>query len=1077
MKKSDNKLNIAGKLSKNFIESKITLLIIFIILAIGIIAVFMTPRMYDPEIEVPAANIIVQRPDTPTVEMEKEIIKPLSSLVGSVTGVDHTFSFASDDFGVVTVQFKVGEDQEKSMMKLYNQIERNMNRMPKGTLQPIVNSIGVDDIPIVTITLFSDKISYFQLRSIACRLLDSLRGIPNIGSNYVVGGAKKVFFVHINPEKLNYYRIGVDRIIHYLKASNIFVPAGNLIKNNKRTQIIASNMLKTKSDIGNIIIGVRNKKPIFLRNVADIEETNNENNIYSLFAYGRGSDKKNINNQINAVTITIAKKSGSNAVVVADSVIKRLNELKGNMLPEGIGIKIMRNYGAKANNAVNTLIDHLAISIVIVSFILIIFLGWRESLIVSSTVPLVLMVVLFADFIVGQSINRITLFALILSLGLLVDSGIVVIENIHRHSSLSKSAAFKDMIIEATNEIGNPTNVATVAVIVAFIPMAFVGGMMGPFMRPIPINVPVAMIVSVLISYTVIPYVSRRFLPMHKESRKKAKRNFLESAYKRTMIPILRSKTKRRILYTLSFILLMISLLMPAWQFIRPQGLNGPLSPFGVEFKLLPESNVNTFLVEVKMPFDTPAETTLAVAQKVAMVIGSNDYVKDYQIYSGISAPFDFGSLMRTYLMTNTPNIAQIRVNLIKNNRPEEIEIIKKLHKELVSLNKIYNNAEIKILKQPPGPPTRSQILAQLYGPDYSKLQASAEIIKNKFKKIYDVTNIDSSVYPTYYDYKVRIDYNKAMMSGITPSNVASFLYSYYRGIIVKWVYDKNYTEPVYIILRLKKKDRANLEELLNLRIMNSRGKLVPLKNIAHIEREVETQPIYNRDQHRVVYVSADMLDFTPIYGLLFLNKELNGKRLSNDITFKTSNLGFTHSIPKDVANYEIRWGGDMRLTLDVFRDLGIAFAFAVIFIYFILVGYYKSFIIPFIVMGAIPLTIIGIFPGHWILHQPFTATSMIGVIALAGIVVRNSLLLIDFILDYEKKGTALSISVLEAGAVRFRPILLTALAIIFGSAIMLQDPIFNGLAISLIFGTLLSTLLTLILIPSLYLSFKKIMK
>ncbi len=1076
--KRSRSYNLAGKLADAFIDSKITVLLILIILTVGTLAVLMTPRMYDPEIKVPAANIIIQRPDTPTWEMENQLIKPLDSIVGSITGVDHTFSFATDDFGVVTVQFKVGQDQEKSLIKLYNQIMRNMDRMPPGTLQPIVDSIGVDDIPIVTITLFSKDLTYFQLRNLACKVLDNLRGIPNIGTNYVVGGAKKVFYIHLIPQKLNHYSIAANQVINLLKASNTYVPAGYLTSNNRRIRVTVSDLIRTKKQLENVIVKVYGSKVVYLKDVADIEIANEDNNIYSLFAYGKGSGKnKLVNKQVKAVTICIAKKTGANAVVVADRVIKRLNELKKVMIPENVGIQIMRNYGEKANKAVNTLIEHLSISIAVVAVILFIFLGWRESFIVTLTVPLVLMSVLFADYLMGQSINRITLFALILSLGLLVDSGIVVIENIHRHMSLKGFHNFRDTIVLATDEIGNPTNVATIAVILAFIPMAFVTGMMGPFMRPIPINVPIAMIMSILVAYTLIPYVALRFLPKRKVHKRKRKRDLLQTLYKKTVIPLLRIRFMRGLIYVVSVVLLLASLLMPAWQFIRPSGLNGPLSPFGVEFKLLPESNVNTFMVEIKTPFDTPMETTLAIAQQAGEIIGNNPYVTNYQIYTGVSAPYDFGSLMRMYVITNTPNIAQIRINLKKEDRPQEIVIIKQIHAALERLRKKFPYAIVKVIKEPPGPPTRAQILAQLYGPDYSKLQESAPLIENYFRKVYDVMNVDSSVYPPYYEYRIRLNYQKAMIAGLSPQDVANFLYMYMHGFVVKWVYDKRYTEPVYIVIRLKKKDRDSLERLLNLRMMNRAGKLVPLREIATVEKVKEQQPIYNRDQHRVVYVSADMLEFTPVYGLLYLDKQLDGKRLENGIVFHTSNLGFFRSVPKDAARYEIRWSGDMRLTLDVFRDLGIAFIFAIAFIYFILVGYYKSFVIPIIVMGSIPLTIIGIFPGHWLLHQPFTATSMIGVIALAGIVVRNSLLLIDFILDYEARGRPLNLSVLESGAVRFRPILLTALAIVFGSATMLQDPIFNGLAISLIFGTLVSTMLTLVVIPMLYFSYRRAFK
>ncbi len=1071
-------LNIAGKLARDFYKSKITPLIMITIMVMGIGALLITPRMYNPEIKVPAASIIIIRPNTSAIEMENQIVKPLEGIVSSIYGVDHTFSFAVDDMAVTTVQFKVGLNQQMCLMRLYNRIMRNYDRMPKGTYQPIIKSIGVEDIPILTITLYSNKLSPYQLRHLACKVLAELRGVPNMGTNYIIGGAPKAVNVEIEPDKLASYGIGINELIKMLQASGVFVPAGNIINSNKNHPVLVTHLLRNAHDVGNVIVGVKNGSPVFLKDVAKVYTGSEDVNYATTFAWGKASGKKDINRLSNAVTIAIAKKTGANAVFVVRDVLKRLDMVKKAMIPDDVGITIMRNYADKANRAVNTLLEHLAIAVVVVAFILLIFLGFRESLIITFMVPFVLLFTLFTSFILGQSINRITLFALILSLGLLVDSGIVVIENLHRHLHFGKGS-FDSRIIIATNEIGNPTNIATVAVVLAFIPMAFVTGMMGPFMRPIPINVPIAMITSLFLAYTMVPYGSYYLLKgkikkLQEEDHKKKKKPFLEKLYKLTFIPFVRRDFLRRLLYIAVLIAVVGSTLMIAWQFIRPSGINGPLSPLGVEFKMLPDSNVNTFLVEVKLPLSAPLEETQRVAQLVAKVVGEDKYVTKYAIYTGVTAPVDFGALMRSYVMLNTPNIAQIRVKIVKEDRPKTHEIVIALNKKLDKVRKLFKDAKIMIFENPPGPPTRAQVLAQLYGPDYNTLRKSASYIEKEFKTVYGITNIDSSVYPPLKQYRLKINYYKAIMAGVPPYEIADTLYKLIHGYKVSWTMDRLASEPTYIVLRLPKDKRGYLNQILDLYVKGAKGKEIPLRELVSVVNDYFSQPIYSRDQHEVVYVSGDMLKSSPVYAILYLNKQLNGKKLPNGIKFETSNLGLFRSQPKDISTYQIRWGGDMRLTLDVFRDLGFAFMAALIFIYFLLVGYYKSFLLPIIVMGPIPLTVIGVFPGHWLLKQPFTATSMIGVIALAGIVIRNSLLLIDFIRSYREQGFSLSYSIIESGAVRFRPIILTALAIIFGSVAMISDPIFGGLAISLIFGTFASTMLSLMLIPLLYYSFRR---
>jgi multidrug efflux pump subunit AcrB len=711
-----------------------------------------------------------------------------------------------------------------------------------------------------------------------------------------------------------------------------------------------------------------------------------------------------------------------------------------------------------------------------------VFLGWREAGIVTLTVPLILFVVLAVGLAFGQTINRITLFALILSLGLLVDAAIVVIENIHRHLHHVKAGDFGQTLVAATNEIGNPTNIATIAVILAFIPMAFVTGMMGPFMAPIPFNVPVAMIASILIAYMVVPWASNLWLKnkaaksarAHSESldeRDVQQHDLLHRTYVAVITPLLESGARRTMIFLVVAGLLAGAMLMPAWQFVRPGGLNGPLSMLGVELKMLPHDNTNTMLIQVDMPAGTALAATDRVARAVGGVLGRHPHVTDYQTFLGMTAPIDFAALVRGDLIKRGQNLAQIRVNFVgKHHRDESShEIAEALNEDLMAVRKAFPTARIKLYETPPGPPVQAQILAELYGPDYERLRTAAPDVEDAFNRIYGMINADNSVTADAQSFHVHVDSEKAMLSGVAPGQVAQLLRQYVSGLSIGTLHVEDAREPIDIKVRLPRELRATSDTLLALRVTNPQGSQVPLAAIATVKQTTAAKPVYARDQHPMVLVGGELIKSSPVYAVLALDEMLDGQRLSGGVRFTTGNLGFTQASPKDVVDYTLLWGGEMRLTLDVFRDLGSAFVVALVLIYLMLVGYYKSFALPVIVMGAIPLTLVGVFPGHWATGQAFTATSMIGVIALAGIVVRNSLLLIDFILDYRKQGFGLKEAVIEAGAVRFRPILLTALAIILGSAIMITDPVFGGLAVSLIFGTFASTLLTLIVIPLLY--------
>ncbi len=1076
----DAPMNLAGKLARQFLTSKLTALFILAVTLTGLLALAVTPREYNPQIVVPAANIIVAKPGASAAEIHNLVVKPLEAIMNAQSGVDHTYGYATNDFGLVTVQFKVGESQEDSLVKLYNQLMQNMDKVPPGAMEPMVKPINVDDVPIMTLTLSSGAMDDYRLREVAQRLLEQLRNVPGVSFTQLLGGRARTVNVWVDPQRLEGAGLTLDRVDQMLRGANVAAPLGDLVRDGQSRPLRLAGFLGSAEEVGRIVVGVSNLgAPVYLKDVARIEDGPAEIEETTRFAYGPAAGKGATGEQP-AVTLAIAKKAGTNAVVVADAVLAKLEELKQQAIPAGVEVAVTRNDGAKADAAVNELVMHLGIAIASVVVILVIFLGWREAGIVTLTVPLILFVVLAVGLAFGQTINRITLFALILSLGLLVDAAIVVIENIHRHLHHGGKKPFAETLVIATNEIGNPTNIATIAVILAFIPMAFVTGMMGPFMLPIPFNVPVAMIASIVIAYMVVPWASNLWL-----ARKAARQalettpsldephqpDALQKAYVAVITPLIRSASKRNITFLVVLGLLGGAMLMPAWQFVRPSGLNGPLSPLGVELKMLPNDNTNTLLLQVDMPAGTSLDATDRVARAVGGVVARHPHVTDYQTFLGLTAPIDFAALVRGDMIKRGSNLAQIRVNLVdKHHRDDSSHAIAdQLNKALAEVRKAYPAARLKLYETPPGPPVQAQILAELYGPDYNVLRAAAAHVDQAFEGIYGMINVDDSVTANADSFHVRVDSEKALLSGVAPGQVAKLLRDYVSGFAIGTLHVDNAREPIDIKVRLPRELRAGPESLMNLRITNPHGMQVPLSAIASVEKVREAKPIYARDQHPMVMVGGELLQSSPVFAVLALDQMLDGKALPNGATFTTGNLGFTQAAPKDVVDYTLLWGGEMRLTLDVFRDLGSAFIVALILIYLMLVGYYKSFMLPVIVMGAIPLTLVGVFPGHWATSQAFTATSMIGVIALAGIVVRNSLLLIDFILDYRKQGYDLEKAVIEAGAVRFRPILLTALAIILGSAIMITDPVFGGLAVSLIFGTFASTALTLVVIPLMY--------
>ena len=1050
------RLGIAGRFANYFIDSKLTVLVIVFALLAGVTAFLVTPREENPQIVVPAANIIVAKPGASPKEVEQLIIKPLEAILQGMRGVDHTYGIARDSVGIVTVTFDVGEDKEDSLVKLYDRIMSNVDRIPPGTEQPLVKPVDVDDVPILTISLSSDTLDDGRLRKIANRVLEELRRVEDTSVSYLHGGRPRTINVDLGLERMQRYNISLSQITQTLQATNVRGSAGSLVHHNTEYQLRAGRMLDNADDVRRLVVGTHRHKPVYLADIATITDGPAEITEQHRFAAGPAFDGVRPQNlEVPAVTIAIAKRAGSNAVTVASKVLEKFEEIRPLLIPEGVYVNITRNDGERADDAVNVLMEHLGIAVGTVVLLLVMFLGWRAAAIVTMTIPLILFITLAIGYVSGQSINRITLFALILSLGLLVDDSIVVIENIFRHYG-SEVKDRMSSAVQAVSEIGRPTNLATFTVILAFLPMFWVTGMMGPYMAPIPFYVPVAMLVSLLIAYSVAPWAASRWLKVHKGEHSHTGddhgKGRLERGYGFIFGGLLANKWLRR-LFLLGVVgLLGAVMLLPVYD--------------KVQFKMLPKNNTNTFNITIDMPESATLEATDRVARRVGDILRETRYVHNYETTIGRAGVVDFNGLLRGSGLNQGPHVAEVRVNLTNKHARDvtSIEIVRKLREPIARLA-TETGASIKLVEDPPGPPVRATILAELYGPDYDELRRIAgEIREQVFANTADVVDIDDSVTDDVVEYEIVIDHEKAALAGIAVTQVTRTLHAFIAGFNAGTVHIDGEYEPVNIRLRIPLEDRIRKADLDRIFVLTPQGRQLPLSEIATITERVVAKPILHKDQMPVVYVTGELASTSQVYAVMKMRQYLLDNPLPDGIELQQNFMAAPRS-----GEYTLRWDGEMRLTLDVFRDLGAAFAVALVLIYLVLVGYYRSFMLPVIVMGAIPLTMIGVFPGHAIMGQYFTATSMIGFIALAGIVVRNSLLLIDFIIEYRRAGHSLESAVLQAGITRLRPILLTAIAIILGTLVMIFDPVFGGLAISLIYGTFASTILTLFVIPLVY--------
>ena len=1079
MNPSEPRLNLPGRLAQTFVESPLVILMIVGLLLYGALGLVYTPREENPQIIVPASEVRVAWPGATPEEVEQTLLRPLETLLGAIDGVKHTYGTASAGLATIQVEFKVGEDKDDALVRVYDHVLRNRQLLPAGAGEPQIRSIDVDDVPVFTLTLASARYSDYELHRMAERVLERLRNLPDVGENTIVGGRQRELRIEVDPERLHAFGLSVNQIGEAVRQANRAGPLGVQVIEGENQAIHFAGRLRTAGQLGALVIGTHDNRAIHLRDVAHIVDgPPAEPSHYSRFAFGVADPRYmgTKNSEMAAVTIAIAKRTGVNAVPFTLSLRERLDLIRDELLPPDVLTVVTRDDGRKADQTVSNLVEHIFIAVASVTVVLLLFLGWRAALVVVLAIPLVIFTVMGSDLLAGPTLNRITLYTLILALGMLVDDAIVVIENAHRHYRRLPVDASREQragaVVQATHEIGNPTTLATLTIVLVFLSLILVSGMLGQYFRPMTFNLPVAMLASLFIAYTITPWMIRRWLPCggnHQEGGDP--RDALQRLYHKLFNPLLESSRKRHWFYLFIGVLLILSLLQPAWQFIRPQGVSGAVSWGGVPLAFLPKADKNTFLITLHMPEATPLETTDRVVRELEAVLEKQPEIENYQAYVGVPSVIDFNGQLRGSAAQVGPQYAGIRVNLTNKHERDtrSIEIVQQLRPILQNIVRRTPDAVVQLVEDPPGPPVRATVLAELYGADHRQLEQLAKTVEQQFKSTYDMAEAFTSVPIDVREYRFSVDREKAALSGVDVAQVQTLLKQMLQGEVLDTVRLGDERRPLPIRLKVPREWRVEPDQLARIRINNHYGQAIPLSELVRVEPAIHAHPILHKDTERVEYVGGELTDSAPVYAVLDLDKRIDGKQRNDGPILHTSNLGFNAVRPDTLSGYQLLWEGELRLTLDAFRDMGGALVLALIAIYLLMVGYYQSFRVPLLAMVSIPLAMIGVFPGHWLLGVTFSAASMIGVIALAGVVVRNSLLIIDFARTCRAQGHSIEEAVREAGALRLRPILLTTLAIVVGTAIMIPDAVLGGLAISLIFGSVSSALFTVFVIPLLY--------
>ncbi len=1063
----------AGKMAAAFVDSKLTAVGILASMLLGLMAIMMLPREEEPQIKVPMIDVLVSMEGATPKEVEERISIPMEKLLYELPGVEYIYSTSMAGQSLLVVRFYVGEDLESSIVRLNQKLATNFDRIPQGVSTPIVKPHIIDDVPILALTFHSQKYDHFILRRLAAEVDDAVKSIHNVAETTLIGGTRRQIRIQFDPLLLASRNLSLSELIPALQQANSQSFSGKIIAGNQEILIQTGTFLKNKKEIGRVVVGVYGGSPVYLDEVATILDGPEEPNNYVLFGTPDGHTPEA------AVTLSLGKRPGSNAVKEVDEVLEKVESLKGTLIPADVSVTVTRNYGETAAEKSNELLLHMGIAVFGVAVLILFFLGWRESIVVMLAIPSTLALTLMVFYLYGYTLNRITLFALIFSIGILVDDAIVVVENIVRHTRLpgNRGKSMAKIAIEAVIEVGNPTILATLAVIAAILPMAFVGGLMGPYMRPIPIGASAAMVFSVIIAFSVTPWASVRILKKKSFSEEEAvvgetfdedhaPDDFFTRLYHRIMEPLLSSGFARVI-----FFVSIIAMLLGACSMVY-LGL--------VKVKMLPFDNKSEFQVILDMPEGSSLEQTSRVALEMADVIRRDPAVVDYQVYAGVASPYNFNGLVRHYFMRQGSSVADIQVNLLPKAQRDlkSHDIAVRVRPAIAAIAKKYG-AAVAVAEVPPGPPVLQTLVAEIYGPGEEERVRLASAVREIFESTEGVVDVDWYREEERSRLLLTVDKEKAALNHISEAEITRAVQIAMQGVSITLFHQPRDKEAIDMLVELPASMRVSTEALLNIGLRsanNPNAPLVPLRELVRISEIPVDQPIYRKNLRPVIYVTGDVAGSveSPVYAIFDMNKalaELNPETFGCDgERIKIYNL----KQPFSTEQPSMKWDGEWHITLEVFRDLGLAFCVVMVLIYMLMVGWFKDYFTPLVVMAAIPFSLIGMLPAHWGFGAFFTATSMIGFMAGAGIVVRNSIILVDFIELRISHGLPLAEAVVEAGAVRFRPMLLTALAVMVGASVILADPIFQGLAISLMFGEIASLLVSRMAVPVLYFMLKK---
>jgi multidrug efflux pump subunit AcrB len=1062
--KNQSHLGVSGRIAALFQRAHITPLLALLAVLLGAFAVLVTPREEEPQINVTMANVLIPFPGASVADVEQMVAIPAEQVLSQMVGTEHVMSLSRPGLAVLTVQFKVGVPRTEALVRLHDTLRSNTDWLPKdlGVLEPIIKPKGIDDVPIVTLTLFSKdtQTGAFDLERVAHSMEVELKRVPGTREVQTLGGPGRAVLVALDPTRMAGANITVADLQSALQSANLGLPVGELLGANQTLAIEAGPFLAEAQDVADLVVGVKLGRPVFLRDVAQVSDGPLAPSRY----VWHGQSQAQGGGQYPAVTLSITKKPGENAIDVADALMQRVAQLGNTIVPDSVQVVQTRNYGESANAKAQKLIQKLLFATASVVLLVFLALGRREAAIVGVAVVLTLTVTLFASWAWGFTLNRVSLFALIFSIGILVDDAIVVVENIHRHQQLFPQKTLAQLIPGAVDEVGGPTILATLTVIAALLPMAFVSGLMGPYMSPIPINASMGMLLSLAIAFMVTPWLARIWMKPSPADGQGAHAHaprglsaVLAPVFERVFAPLLHAQAgarNRRLLGLAVAVLIAISLALPA------AGL--------VLLKMLPFDNKSEFQVVLDMPVGTPLEQTAAVLHELGAHLASVPEVTDYQAYAGMAAPINFNGLVRQYYLRAGPELGDIQVNLVdKHARSAQSHAIAMRERPaLQAIGKRYG-ANVKVVEVPPGPPVLSPIVAEIYGPEAQGRRQVAQAVRAVFESTPGIVDVDDSSIANAPRKLLLVDRRKAAQAGVSQQAIVTTLRTGLAGQAASYMHDAS-KYPTPVVLQLPPESQGDLEALLSLRVRAASGAQVPIRELVTISDTLREQPIYHKDLLPVNMVVADMagtLD-SPLYGVFQMRSAIAAIPTPGGGALQEY---FIHQPSDALRHYALKWDGESQVTYETFRDMGAAYGVGLVLIYLLVVAQFGSYLTPLIIMAPIPLTIIGVMPGHAIMGAQYTATSMIGMIALAGIIVRNSILLVDFINLLVRQGMPLEQAVVRSAITRAQPIMLTGLAAMLGAFFILDDPIFNGLAISLISGIFVSTILTLVVIPTLY--------